>query len=844
MNLKLSAEVNEIINFSKEAARRLGNINVTPDHFFLGIIRHRDNAAYQLMTDLQVDMEGFKTLIETQLYEIDASQMKTGDLYPTKSAEKVLKKMYLEARSMQEIEPKAVHMLLSILDEGTSLLAMQMAGVGIDYSFVKTHLTGKHLEVHDSTDFDEDYDEDEPAMHKNRPSGKNASTSAIDNFSADLTKAAADNKLDPIVGREKEIERLAQILCRRKKNNPVLIGESGVGKTTIVEGLAIKIVNRQTPKILWNKRLVALDLAGIVAGTKYRGQFEERIKAILSDLQKNPNIILFIDELHTLVGAGGSSGSLDAANMLKPALARGELQCIGTTTLDEYREHIEKDGALERRFQKIIVNPPTPDETLDILNNIKEKYEDYHFAVYTPAAIKACVTLTDRYVSDRMFPDKAIDAMDEAGSRVHLANVNVPEHIHQMEMKIADIRRNKQKAADLQNYEKAADLRNSEIVLLQDLEKAQKEWEQELEQNRQIVDEDQVAEVVAMMTNVPVQRMAKNESERLIQMPEALKGKIIGQEEAVTKVTKAIQRNRAGLKDPMRPIGSFIFLGPTGVGKTQLAKVLSQYMFDTNDNMIRIDMSEYMEKFAVSRLIGAPPGYVGYEEGGQLTEKVRRRPYSVVLFDEIEKAHPDVFNILLQLLDEGQLTDGLGRKIDFKNTIVIMTSNIGSREVKEFSQGIGFVSAKNREEAIRNNTSGIIEKALKRHFAPEFLNRIDDVIIFNALQMDDIFKIVDIELDALLKRLSASGYSITISEEAKNFVARKGFDPQYGARPLKRSIQKHVEDSLAEAILRDGASAGDSFELSIDGEGKNITVKTVKAPTVELDTAVEHITLQ
>ena len=844
MNLKLSAEVNEIINFSKEAARRLGNINVTPDHFFLGIIRHRDNAAYQLMTDLQVDMEGFKTLIETQLYEIDASQMKTGDLYPTKSAEKVLKKMYLEARSMQEIEPKAVHMLLSILDEGTSLLAMQMAGVGIDYSFVKTHLTGKHLEVHDSTDFDEDYDEDEPAMHKNRPSGKNASTSAIDNFSADLTKAAADNKLDPIVGREKEIERLAQILCRRKKTNPVLIGESGVGKTTIVEGLAIKIVNRQTPKILWNKRLVALDLAGIVAGTKYRGQFEERIKAILSDLQKNPNIILFIDELHTLVGAGGSSGSLDAANMLKPALARGELQCIGTTTLDEYREHIEKDGALERRFQKIIVNPPTPDETLDILNNIKEKYEDYHFAVYTPAAIKACVTLTDRYVSDRMFPDKAIDAMDEAGSRVHLANVNVPEHIHQMEMKIADIRRNKQKAADLQNYEKAADLRNSEIVLLQDLEKAQKEWEQELEQNRQIVDEDQVAEVVAMMTNVPVQRMAKNESERLIQMPEALKGKIIGQEEAVTKVTKAIQRNRAGLKDPMRPIGSFIFLGPTGVGKTQLAKVLSQYMFDTNDNMIRIDMSEYMEKFAVSRLIGAPPGYVGYEEGGQLTEKVRRRPYSVVLFDEIEKAHPDVFNILLQLLDEGQLTDGLGRKIDFKNTIVIMTSNIGSREVKEFSQGIGFVSAKNREEAIRNNTSGIIEKALKRHFAPEFLNRIDDVIIFNALQMDDIFKIVDIELDALLKRLSASGYSITISEEAKNFVARKGFDPQYGARPLKRSLQHHVEASLADAILRDGASAGDSFELSIDGEGKNITVKTVKAPTVELDTAVEHITLQ
>ncbi|MDR2423688.1 MAG: ATP-dependent Clp protease ATP-binding subunit [Prevotellaceae bacterium] len=845
MNLKLSAEVNEIINFSKDAARKLGNINVSPDHFFLGILRHRNNAAFQVMTDLQVDMDGCRTLIEQQLYAIEAGQMQSGDLYPTKPAEKVLKKMYLEARSMQEVEPKALHMLLSILDEGSSLLAKQMADAGMDYVFVKTHVTGKQMEVHDSTDFDDDYEAEEPETQPNRPTGKNAGTSAIDNFSSDLTKAAADNKLDPIVGREKEIERLAQILCRRKKNNPVLIGESGVGKTTIVEGLAIKIVNKQTPRILWNKRLVALDLAGIVAGTKYRGQFEERIKAILNDLQKNPDIILFIDELHTLVGAGGSSGSLDAANMLKPALARGELQCIGTTTLDEYREHIEKDGALERRFQKIIVHPPTPEETLDILNNIKDKYEDYHFAIYTPEAIKACVALTERYVSDRMFPDKAIDAMDEAGSRVHLANISIPDHIRQLESKIADIRRNKQKAADLQNYEKAADLRNAEVVLLQDLEKAQKEWEQEIEQNRQIVDEDKVAEVVAMMTNVPVQRMAKNESERLLKMPEALKGKIIGQDEAVGKVTKAIQRNRAGLKDPMRPIGSFIFLGPTGVGKTQLAKALNQYMFESNDSMIRIDMSEYMEKFAVSRLIGAPPGYVGYEEGGQLTEKVRRRPYSVILFDEIEKAHPDVFNILLQLLDEGQLTDGLGRKIDFKNTIIIMTSNVGSREVKEFSQGIGFVSAMNRNDAIRNNTSGIIDKALKRHFAPEFLNRIDDIIIFNSLQMDDIFKIVDIELAALLKRLSATGYSITISNEAKNFVARQGYDPQYGARPLKRSIQKHVEDSLAEAILRDNAAAGDAFVLDVDGEGKTITVKTIKAPSVNVENAaVEQISLQ
>jgi ATP-dependent Clp protease ATP-binding subunit ClpC len=833
MELKnLSKEVNEIIRFSREDAVRLGNNTVTPDHFFLGILRHRNNDAYQLLLELNVDIEEYKCLIETKL--ISSSQNRNivaptvDSLFLIKSADRVLRKIFLEARSMKMTEPKAIHMLLSILDEGTSFVAEQLNKNSINYDLIKSIVNGeKSVEMMDGFYGDnEDENEDQPRIvNRLNPNTR----SVIDNFSSDLTRIASENKLDPIVGREKEIERLAQILSRRKKNNPVLIGDPGVGKTAIVEGLAMKIVSRQTPAVLMNKRVVALDIAAIVAGTKYRGQFEERMKAILNELQKHPEIILFIDELHTIVGAGGASGSLDVANMLKPFLARGEMQCIGTTTLDEYRKHIEKDAALERRFQKILVNPTSAQETIEILDRIKGKYEEFHHVIYTPEAIKACVTLTERYVSDRMFPDKAIDALDEAGARVHISKIKVPDEIANIEHEIEESGKLKHKAVAAQDYEQAAELRNREEILRKKLEKAWQKWEKETQrQSRQIVDEDKVAEVVAIMTNVPVQRIAKSESRRLIEMPDVLKGKIIGQDEAVEKVVKAIRRNRAGLKDPMRPVGTFIFLGPTGVGKTQLAKVLSQYMFDVSDNMIRIDMSEYMEKFAVSRLIGAPPGYVGYEEGGQLTEKVRRRPYSVVLLDEIEKAHPDVFNILLQLLDEGQLTDSLGRKIDFKNTIVIMTSNIGSREVKEFGQGIGFSTAVNREDSIRSNTKSIIDKALKRSFAPEFLNRIDDLIIFNPLRREDILKITDIELNSLLKRLYACGYSINISENVKLFIADKGYDPQYGARPLKRAIQKYIEDSLAEAIIRDEAVAGDSFEITLDEENKEIAVKTVK----------------
>jgi ATP-dependent Clp protease ATP-binding subunit ClpC len=649
----------------------------------------------------------------------------------------------------------------------------------------------------------------------------------LDNFGRDLTKMAEDGKLDPVVGREKEIERVSQILSRRKKNNPILIGEPGVGKSSIAEGLALRIVQRKVSRVLFNKRVVTLDLASLVAGTKYRGQFEERMKAVMNELEKSPDVILFIDEIHTIIGAGGASGSLDASNMFKPALARGEIQCIGATTLDEYRQYIEKDGALERRFQKVIVEPATQDESLQILENIKGKYEDHHNVTYTEEALKACVYLTARYITDRHLPDKAIDALDEAGSRVHITNINVPQNILDIEKKIEDIKELKNQVVRSQKYEEAARLRDTEKQLQTQLETAKKAWEEETKLNRVTVTEENVAEVVSMMSGVPVQRVNQNESEKLVKMNELLRGKVIGQDPALAKVVKAIQRNRAGLKDPNKPIGSFIFLGPTGVGKTQLAKVLARHLFDNDDALIRIDMSEYMEKFAVTRLIGAPPGYVGYEEGGQLTEKVRRRPYAVVLLDEIEKAHPDVFNMLLQVLDDGQLTDSLGRRIDFKNTIIIMTSNIGARQLKDFGTGVGFGTTA-RQEGETDATKGVIENALKKAFAPEFLNRIDDVIMFNALSREDIHKIIDIELGNLFGRVTGLGYTIKITESAKDYIVEKGYDPNYGARPLKRAIQKYLEDPMAEEIIKNNLSEGDEIEVDYNKEKDQIVVSTHK----------------
>lgn len=693
------------------------------------------------------------------------------------------------------------------------------------------HEQDQASDIRDGFTDDEDDEEDEDYNQKKEPSSGSTSnptskvgndTPVLDNFGTDLTRAAAENRLDPIVGREKEIERLAQILSRRKKNNPVLIGEPGVGKSAIVEGLALRIIQRKVSRVLFDKRVVSLDLTSVVAGTKYRGQFEERIKAILNELSKNPNIILFIDEIHTLVGAGSAAGSMDAANILKPALARGEIQCIGATTLDEYRKNIEKDGALERRFQKVIVDPTTAEETLQILQNIKERYEEHHNVIYTPEAIQACVTLTDRYISDRNFPDKAIDALDEAGSRVHITNITVPKNIEDLEAKIEETKQNKIQAVKSQNFELAASYRDKERQYLLDLEVAKSKWEEELQRNKEIVDEEKIAEVVAMMSGVPVQRIAKAENQKLLEMAEVLKSRVIGQDEAVNKIVKAIQRNRVGLKDPNKPIGNFMFLGPTGVGKTHLAKKLAEFLFDSPDAIIRIDMSEYMEKFAVSRLVGAPPGYVGYEEGGQLTEKVRRKPYSVVLFDEIEKAHPDVFNILLQVLDEGRLTDSLGRKIDFKNTIVIMTSNIGTRQLKEFGKGVGFSTT--TTETDKEFSRSVIQKALNRAFAPEFLNRVDDIVMFDQLDKTAIHKIIDLELQGFYKRVLNLGYELVITEAAKDFIATKGYDVQFGARPLKRAIQKYLEDEMAEMIIKATVSEGDIIHVDFDQEHQKIAI--------------------
>ncbi len=824
MNLNFSQRINDVISFSKEEAERLGNPYISPEHLLLGILREGEGTAIEILEQLNLDLDKLKNDIELKL-RTNVNLERPDHIPLLKSSERILRLIYLEARTIKSDSINTGHLLLALLKDNQGYICELMAEKKINYEKVKGLMTNNQPLA--KADLPEDEDQDSPfgggaggSENPRSTSGsKGSDTPVLDNFGIDMTRAAEEGKLDPIVGRENEIERLAQILSRRKKNNPILIGEPGVGKSAIAEGLAIRIHQRKVSRVLFDKRVVTLDLASIVAGTKYRGQFEERMKAILNELSKNPNIILFIDEIHTIVGAGGATGSLDAANMLKPALARGEIQCIGATTLDEYRQHIEKDGALERRFQKVIVEPTSIEETVEILNNIKEKYEDHHNVFYTPEAIESCVKLTERYITDRHLPDKAIDALDEAGSRVHISNIVVPETILKLEEQIEETKENKIKAVKAQNFELAASFRDKEKTYMEDLNRAKDKWEQELQEHKETVDTEKVAEVVAMMTGIPVQRVAQAELSRLLEMGEKLKGKVIGQEDAIQKIVKAIQRNRAGLKDPNRPIGSFVFLGPTGVGKTHLAKILAKYLFDSTDALIRIDMSEYMEKFSVSRLVGAPPGYIGYEEGGQLTEKVRRRPYSVVLLDEIEKAHPDVFNLLLQVLDEGRLTDSLGRKVDFKNTIIIMTSNIGSRELKDFGRGVGFQTGS--QESDSDHARHVIQKALKKAFAPEFINRIDDVIVFNTLSKEDIHKIIDIELAGLYSRVEGLGYELKLTETAKDFIASKGFDSNFGARPLKRAIQKYLEDEMAEVIIQATITEGDTILVDFDeNEGK------------------------
>ncbi|MDI9341849.1 MAG: ATP-dependent Clp protease ATP-binding subunit [Sediminibacterium sp.] len=835
MEAKFSPRVKDVITYSREEALRLGHDYIGIEHLMLGMIRDGEGVGMRLLKNLGVEAQEFRRTIEANLTPGLRKSNNLANIPLVKQAEKTLKLTYLEAKTFKSVQIGTEHLLLCILKDNDNVVTKTLLKYGVDYDAVRAELEGfmeNPNKIENTAAGDDDEEQGDSFSSggsgaQKKPGDSKSKTPVLDNFGRDLTKMAEDGKLDPVVGREKEIERVSQILSRRKKNNPILIGEPGVGKSSIAEGLALRIVQRKVSRVLFSKRVVTLDLASLVAGTKYRGQFEERMKAVMNELEKSPDVILFIDEIHTIIGAGGASGSLDASNMFKPALARGEIQCIGATTLDEYRQYIEKDGALERRFQKVIVEPATQDESLQILNNIKSKYEDHHNVTYTPEALKACVTLTARYITDRHLPDKAIDALDEAGSRVHITNINVPQNILDIEKKIEDIKELKNQVVRSQKYEEAAKLRDTEKNLQAELETAKKAWEQETKQNRVVVTEDNVAEVVSMMSGVPVQRVNQNESDKLVKMNELLKGKVIGQDPALLKVVKAIQRNRAGLKDPNKPIGSFIFLGPTGVGKTQLAKVLARYLFDNDDALIRIDMSEYMEKFAVTRLIGAPPGYVGYEEGGQLTEKVRRRPYSVVLLDEIEKAHPDVFNMLLQVLDDGQLTDSLGRKIDFKNTIIIMTSNIGARQLKDFGTGVGFGTTA-RKENEDEASKGVIENALKKAFAPEFLNRIDDVVMFNSLQREDIHKIIDIELANLFSRVNGLGYQIRISDTAKDYIVEKGYDANYGARPLKRAIQKYLEDPMAEEIIKSNLTEGDEIEVDYDKENDSITVSTGK----------------
>ena len=842
MDDNFSPRVKDVIAYSKEEALRLGHDFIGTEHLMLGLLRDGDGKAINILNALDIDLNHLRRKVEilspanpnTNI----ASNQKT-NLHLTRQAERALKTTFLEAKLFQSTSINTAHLLLCILRNENDPTTKLLNKLKVDYDNVKEQfklmITNDNNFTEPKSEFQDDDNSPEEESTKdnifNTPAGKSnkkSKTPVLDNFGRDLTAMAEEGKLDPVVGREKEIQRVSQVLSRRKKNNPLLIGEPGVGKSAIAEGLALRIVKRKVSRILFNKRVVTLDLASLVAGTKYRGQFEERMKAVMNELEKNDDVILFIDEIHTIVGAGGATGSLDASNMFKPALARGEIQCIGATTLDEYRQYIEKDGALERRFQKVIVEPTTVEETIEILNNIKEKYEEHHNVDYTPEAIEACVKLTNRYMTERFLPDKAIDALDEAGSRVHITNIEVPKQIIELEKQLESIKETKNAVVRKQKYEEAAKLRDDEKRIEKELAIAQEKWEEETKQHREIVTEDNVADVVSMMTGVPVNRIAQTEINKLADLPNLIKGKVIGQDEAVAKVVKAIQRNRAGLKDPNKPIGSFIFLGQTGVGKTQLAKVLSSELFDSEDSLVRIDMSEYMEKFAISRLIGAPPGYVGYEEGGQLTEKIRRKPYAVLLLDEIEKAHPDVFNMLLQVLDDGYLTDSLGRKIDFRNTIIIMTSNIGARKLKDFGTGIGFGTASQKAQE-DDNARSVIENALKKSFAPEFLNRIDDVVIFNALEKEDINKIIDIELEKLLTRIEGLGYILTLTESAKNYIAEKGFDKQYGARPLKRAIQKFVEDALAEEIVASHLQEGDHIKIDLDTKTDELSISIEKA---------------
>jgi ATP-dependent Clp protease ATP-binding subunit ClpC len=848
MDDNFSPKVKDVIAYSKEEALRLGHDFIGTEHLVLGLLRKAEGKAIDILNLLEVNLEHLRKKIEllSPANPVTTSVNNKRNLHLTKQAEKALKTTFLEAKLYQSDSVNTAHLLLCVLRNENDPTTKLLQKFDIDYEEVKSLFKQLFIgeeEIEENlnisptseTPSDDDFDDAKSNPFEQQPKEKSkgkSKTPVLDNFGRDLTRLAEEDRLDPVVGRQKEIERVSQILSRRKKNNPMLIGEPGVGKSAIAEGLALRIVQRKVSRILFDKRIISLDLASLVAGTKYRGQFEERMKALMNELEKNEDIILFIDEIHTIVGAGGATGSLDASNMLKPALARGEIQCIGATTLDEFRQNIEKDGALERRFQKVIIEPTSIEETIQILHNIKDKYEAHHHVNYTDEAIDACVKLTNRYMTDRFLPDKAIDALDEAGSRIHITNIVVPKEVLELESQLETVKTDKNNAVNSQKYEEAAKLRDDEKRIELSLQSAQKQWEEASKLNREIVTEDNVAEVVSMMTGIPVNRVAEAESNRLSELPNLIKGKVIGQDEAVSKVVKAIQRNRVGLKDPNKPIGSFIFLGQTGVGKTQLAKVLARELFDNDDALIRVDMSEYMEKFAISRLIGAPPGYVGYEEGGQLTEKIRRKPYSVVLLDEIEKAHPDVFNMLLQVLDDGHITDSLGRKIDFRNTIIIMTSNIGSRQLKDFGGGVGFGTSSKKDQADAHEKS-VIENALKKSFAPEFLNRIDDVIVFNSLERKDIHLIIDIELDHLLKRISDLGYTLKLTDKAKDYIADKGFDKQYGARPLKRAIQKYIEDALAQEIVNSKLSEGDTITMDLDEKKSELTIKIKKKKVTE-----------